>query len=240
MMSLLQTKLPRQVLSRLEEYKNNDDDWTVKNLRKELKKYIAAQEIGSRLTETSRENRNSSNQDQNRFHRQNTASFHVGEQRQRARQRKCIYCGEEHWSDECKKYPDLPSRKKQIYGYCYICLKKGHLFKDCLSKRICVYCNREHNHHRSLCPKQFQQVNANPNDSEPGLLAMEEEVIMQTAMVEVTKNNHKTTNKQTNKQTANKNNHKRQDYCLTAEVNDRIPLKNLHRSYNWKKLARII
>ena len=182
MMSLLQTKLPRHVLARLEEYKNNDNDWTVKNLRKELKRYIAAQEMGSRLltmqNEASRENRS---QERNKFTRQTTASFHVGEKPKR----KCIYCGQDHWSDECKDYPDIESRKKQIRGCCYICLKKGHQLKDCSSKKVCVYCNREHNHHRSLCPKQFQQVTASTNDTEPGLLAMEEEVIMQTAMVEV-------------------------------------------------------
>ena len=66
MISLLQTKLPRHVLARLEEYKNNDDDWTVKNFRKE------AHEIGSRLlaieNETSAENHGYYKQDHERYY----------------------------------------------------------------------------------------------------------------------------------------------------------------------------
>ena len=38
MMSLIQSKFPKHVLARLEEYKNNDDPWTIRNLRKELKR----------------------------------------------------------------------------------------------------------------------------------------------------------------------------------------------------------
>ena len=187
MMSLLQSKLPKHVLARLEEYKNNDNDWTVQNLRKELKRYIAAQEIGNRLVTTrsdaAREEHIDNNRDRNKFTRRTTTSFHVADRQQ---QRKCIYCSKEHWSDECKDYPDIQSRKKQIHGCCYICLKKGHQLRDCSSKRTCVYCNKERNHHRSLCPKQFQQVSTITNDTGPSLLAMGEEVIMQTAMVEVT------------------------------------------------------
>ena len=49
MVSLIQSKLPRTILAKLEEYKNTDAPWTVASLRKELKKYIPAQEVGDRL-----------------------------------------------------------------------------------------------------------------------------------------------------------------------------------------------
>ena len=45
------SKCPKHVLARLEEYKNRDDPCTFRHLRKELKKYISAQETGNRPTD---------------------------------------------------------------------------------------------------------------------------------------------------------------------------------------------
>ena len=38
---LIQSKLPRSVLAKLEEYKKSEDQWTVERLRIELKRYVA-------------------------------------------------------------------------------------------------------------------------------------------------------------------------------------------------------
>ena len=47
--SLIQSKLPRSILAKLEEYKKSEDPWAVERLRIELKRYVAAQETGDRL-----------------------------------------------------------------------------------------------------------------------------------------------------------------------------------------------
>ena len=178
MMSLLQSKLPKHVLARLEEYKNDDNPWSVGLFRKELKKYITAQEIGNRLTSLNSNNQSRINEPRKPYdQRQPTVAFSTGE-----RQRNCIYCNKGHWSDECKEFPDVPSRKKQISGRCYICLKTGHLLKNCLSTKRCVYCKQERNHHRSLCPKQFETIHTT---KEASMVAVGEQVIMQTATVEL-------------------------------------------------------
>ena len=39
---------------------------------------------------------------------------------------KCRYCSENHWSDECEKYPTIEERKQKIKGSCYICLNPSH------------------------------------------------------------------------------------------------------------------
>ena len=54
MVSLIQSKLPRTILAKLEEYKKNDDPWTVELLRIELKKHVAEEETGDRLFDTYR------------------------------------------------------------------------------------------------------------------------------------------------------------------------------------------
>ena len=104
--------------------------------------------------------------------------------------RSCHYCGKNNWSDECKQNPDIKSRKKKANGCCFICLKKGHLLKECTSTRSCVYCKKSGNHHRSLCPKQFNQStelsNATTEETEePNLATIGEQVIMLTAQVDL-------------------------------------------------------
>ena len=178
MMSLLQSKLPKHVLARLEEYKNDDNPWSVGLFRKELKKYTTAQEIGNRLTSLNSNNQSRINEPRKPYdQRQPTVAFSTGE-----RQRNCIYCNKGHWSDECKEFPDVQSRMKQISGRCYICLKTGHLLKNCLSTKRCVYCKQERNHHQSLCPKQFETIHTT---KEASMVAVGEQVIMQTATVEL-------------------------------------------------------
>ena len=104
MMSLIQSKFPKHVLARLEEYKNNDDPWTIRNLRKELKRYISAQEIGNRLTgihndTSSKQNANQTPHNNQRHNsRQPTVAFPNSK-----KQRKCIYCKKDHCSNECSE-----------------------------------------------------------------------------------------------------------------------------------------
>ncbi|XP_065213342.1 uncharacterized protein LOC135840645 [Planococcus citri] len=71
---------------------------------------------------------------------------------------KCIFCSSEnHWSDECDQHKTLASRKENIKGRCFICLRKGHSVKECTADRVCVHCGQRKNHHRSLCPKLFDE-----------------------------------------------------------------------------------
>ena len=103
---------------------------------------------------------------------------------------KCVYCGQPHWSDECSKFSTLQARRERLKGCCFICLRKGHVSKNCDSERACAHCGRKKHHHRSLCPKLF----ANNNDeskSETELSSIEQtndgpksnvaNVLMQTA-----------------------------------------------------------
>ncbi|XP_065204074.1 uncharacterized protein LOC135834164 [Planococcus citri] len=71
---------------------------------------------------------------------------------------KCIFCSsDKHWSDECDKHKTMAARKDNIKGRCFICLRKGHSVKECTADRVCVHCGQRKNHHRSLCPKLFEE-----------------------------------------------------------------------------------
>ena len=210
MVSLIVSKLPLSVIIKLKEYKSDNQPWTVKHLREELTKYMDIQEEGEKLTQLNKNNNHNHRRDNDQSLRRNyhnhyrmsTGSLAAGERT--SRQPTCIYCGGKHWSDECKQFSDLQSRKNKIVGCCYNCLKKGHQIKDCEIKRQCVYCKKIGHHHRSLCQKQFGNVEetttmVNQEESaeavlsgacidkeENALVAVGESVIMQTALVEVT------------------------------------------------------
>lgn len=104
----------------------------------------------------------------------------------------CIYCNGQHWSDECQTFPTVTARKEKIKGHCFICLKQGHQQKNCTVKKTCVYCKQ-----RSLCIKKFPVEKSSEmahSVTEPlsatvatehTLLSSDEQVLMQTATVEV-------------------------------------------------------
>ena len=48
---LIKSKLPKTVISRMEEYKDMEEKWTVESIRKAFKRYICAQEVGERQTQ---------------------------------------------------------------------------------------------------------------------------------------------------------------------------------------------
>ena len=109
--------------------------------------------------------------------------------------RGCFYCQrKDHWSDQCKAYPTIESRKAKIKGNCFICMKPNHLLKDCKVSRPCFHCQKVGNHHRSLCPKKFSCNEESDTlamftdplmtpKAESSLLVSGEQVLMHTALV---------------------------------------------------------
>ena len=55
---LIKSKLPKMVISRMEEYKDMEEKWTVESILKALKRYICAQEVGERQTQVIQSLRN--------------------------------------------------------------------------------------------------------------------------------------------------------------------------------------
>ena len=138
----------------------------------------------------------------------------------------------EHWSDECKQYPNIKSRKKKANACCFIYLKKGHLLKECTCTRPCVYCKNSGNHPRSLCRKQFDQStelsNATIEETEgPNLAAIGEQVIMQTAQVDWV--NPK--NPESKYETRLLLDSGSQKSYISKELSDKMNLKSSHKSF---------
>ena len=118
-----------------------------------------------------------------------------GSGKQRQRKKRCIYCEDEHWSDECLRYPNIEVRRNKLKNRCFIYLKENHKTRHCkLPAKPCVHCEENRKHLQSLCPNKFrmkstiedQERNDQPATSaKSGMVAMGEKVVMQTAVVSV-------------------------------------------------------
>ena len=114
---------------------------------------------------------------------------------------RCIYCKKPHWSDECRTVSTLQARREKVKGKCCICLQPGHFKINCKLIKLCFHCKTANIHHCSLCPSlsgtpattsnkiltsNVVELDREPADNnETSLLSMNEQVIMQTALVEV-------------------------------------------------------
>ena len=63
--------------------------------------------------------------------------------------RKCKYCAETHYSDQCRRFQDVDSRKTRILGHCFKCLSNTHTALECTAFKECLY-YRATTNHRSL------------------------------------------------------------------------------------------
>ena len=63
----------------------------------------------------------------------------------------CTYCRKNHQSASCTEITDVNSRRGILrsLGRCYICLRKGHMSKNCTSNITCKKCRGRH--HVSIC-----------------------------------------------------------------------------------------
>ena len=67
----------------------------------------------------------------------------------------CCYCGQSHASDSCKAVSSYEARRQILLrsGRCFVCLRKGHVGKNCRSTYKCSSCSGRH--HSSICVKTF-------------------------------------------------------------------------------------
>lgn len=183
------SKFPVQVLIKLEESKDIQDSWTVKVLRKTLQQYITISTnarrydvntksgnfnvVNNRRFDTfnvSKQTRfPTANQASTEALVTNTSSAAASRQRNRVREatRPCIFCGGNHFNDCCSEFADIYKRKKQLQkeGRCFICLRGGHISKECPNAQLkaCYHCGKT-GHHRSICPTKFEVTDKSDND----------------------------------------------------------------------------
>lgn len=70
----------------------------------------------------------------------------------------CSFCKNSHPSVKCPNVTDPKERKNILkrQGRCFVCLKKGHLSRDCKSNIQCFVCKQRH--HASVCESRGQSA----------------------------------------------------------------------------------
>ena len=174
--ALITEKLPKAVLYQLYMMKG-EEDWTVAKLRELLGKHITAMEMAggeihhpSQLPPIQPAYKQGHQQREFRSYKSTAGELLAGgssDPSQRSSQKvlKCVFCGQNHWSDECPKYTTQQARIEKLKGLCFKCLQKGHMAKDCQRQRSCYHCGKT-SHHRSLCSRLFTTNDGEVHDSE--------------------------------------------------------------------------
>ena len=133
---LIKSKLPKTVISRMEEYKDMEEKWTVESIWKALKRYNCVQEVGERQTQLIQSPKSQDttvrSQKQKSFSSKwsgvtTTGTLFSGNEESATDGQTvgCFYCQrKDHWNDRCKTYPTVESRKAKIKRNCFICLKQ--------------------------------------------------------------------------------------------------------------------
>ncbi len=152
-MSIIRSKLPEEVLIQLEIQNGTDQKWIVVSLTKRLQEYVIARERAVHVPKSANDNKSSSpNGFQNsmsvkadtrrRYGHDSeprsisqTLSTNSGRSQTGAENhknlliKKCRYCQQQHWSDECKEYQTINDRKQRIKGSCYKMFERWTLFQ---------------------------------------------------------------------------------------------------------------
>ena len=107
LISIISSKIPKDVLLQLALQKGMNEKWTANTLRKSFKNYICATEWAeqmscSEMLEKDRQTYANGLYDYHRFIMQ------------------CRFCNGNHWRDQCMEYPTAEDRKQKIKDSCFL------------------------------------------------------------------------------------------------------------------------
>ena len=171
------SKYPTEVITKLEESKEPGTPWTMKYLRESICHYITVQENvqhhvsndnlkvkGQPFVSKQTRPLTASHRPLTASHRPSTEVLAVNSQAgssvggQARASLPCIFCKGNHFNDMCDKCVTLTERKQKLSQQkrCFICLKIGHMSRNCPSfQKSCCYCGKKGYHNRCLCPHKF-------------------------------------------------------------------------------------
>ena len=165
------SKYPMEIITKLEESKEPGTPWTMKSLRKSIHHYITVQENVQH--HVSNDNLKVKGQPfvskQTRpftaSYRSSTEVLAVNSQAgssvggQARASLPFIFCKGNHFNDMYNKCVTLTEKKQKLSQQkrCFVCLKIGHMSRNCPSsqKKSCCYCGKKGYHNRCLCSQKF-------------------------------------------------------------------------------------
>ena len=140
---VLQNKLPSDL--RLIINRELTEEWDLDKFMKTLATELEVRERSAAIGK----HESSSKQIPNRRGHSTTTSLVTGSQ-----SINCVYCQQNHASAQCRSVTEVETRRHILKstGRCFLCLKRGHITRNCQSDFSCTKCKGMHN--TSLCYKR--------------------------------------------------------------------------------------
>ena len=148
--SIISSKVPKDVFLHLELQKGARNKWSVSMLRELFNNYICAAESAEELSYSS--NGQSELESQIVINGKRTLHRNIINPQLFVQ---CRFCDGNHCCDQYVEYATAKDRKLRIKDSCFLCLKRDHVAYRCLLNKTCFYCVRKNHHNRSLCPQKF-------------------------------------------------------------------------------------
>ena len=76
----------------------------------------------------------------------------------------CVFCRQQHPPWKCTKVTSIIARRAILrkYARCFVCLRNGHIARDCKSDYKCNKCTKKH--HISICDAEERKVEKTSNN----------------------------------------------------------------------------
>lgn len=140
--------------------------WKITDLLEVIRKELEARELSENVRTETDINRKSEHRNPSR-NQSSASNLFVRNEETNETKPKCVYCGELHFSASCNRVKDLNKRKSILTRdkRCYLCLRRGHITKECKKQQNCRRC--EGRHHQSICQRdsKSEKTEKQPDDS---------------------------------------------------------------------------
>ena len=151
LVSMLTKKVPHVLMVEMSK-SMKEKTWDLDNLLQVLKDELEARERVGLTVGKSQNSETKNSPRKSNYSKQATASalFLGGKQKSLIR---CTYCRQSRASANCQLFNTVQARREFLKrnGNCFVCLRKGHLGRDCHSNAKCRECKGRH--HVSICNK---------------------------------------------------------------------------------------
>ena len=156
------SKLPPGI--RLQIARNTSEEvWKIIDLLEVMRKEVEARELSENVRSSEIDNRKSGTGNEidnyRKMNQRNKPKYQASAanfDQTNETKPKCVYCREYHFSASCTRVQDSSKRKEILTTdkRCYLCLKTGHITRDCKKQQNCRRC--EGRHHQSICQRELQ------------------------------------------------------------------------------------